>query len=382
MISGVASQRIPMNARFTEHIDRCLTCRACEVVCPNHVAYGRLIDGARVMVSTLSTSELAQGVVARKKSWLRDVLEKVFIDKSARLDRLRPFIYFFQKIGVQERLLRSALVRGTKLGLLLSKLPLIRFPRHEWQEIYPAVGAQRGEVALFLGCIARLIDTETNLSAIFVLNRLGYTVHVPTAQTCCGALYQHSGRMTAAAQLNQQNKQAFADLKLDAIISTASGCGAHLAECCAQYRTENFSAPIVDINKFLVEQDWNEVKIKPLPEKVAVHDPCSLRNVMQASNYPYQLLAHIPGIELAELAGNNQCCGAAGTYFLDQPEIAEALLNEKMTAWDGVEAHCLVTSNIGCSFHLASGLGSLKQRGEKIELLHPVTLLARQMGIQ
>jgi glycolate oxidase iron-sulfur subunit len=379
MISGVINQRIPINARFTEHIDRCLTCRACEVVCPNHVAYGRLIDGARVMVSFSSPSDLSKGAVARKKNRLRRVLETVFINQPARFDLVRPLVHLFQKLGLQKGLLRSNRVSGTKLGLLLSKLPPVNVFLHKWQKIYPAVGTQRGEVALFLGCVARLIDTETNRSAIFVLNRLGYTVHVPRTQTCCGALYQHSGRMTEVAQLIQLNKGAFANLQLDAIISTASGCGAHLTERCAQYPAENFSAPIVDINKFLAEQDWSEVNITPLPKKVVVHDPCSLRNVLQASDYPYQLLAHIPGIELMELAGNNQCCGAAGTYFFDQPEIAETLLNEKMTALDGVEAHCLVTSNIGCSFHIASGLSN---QGKKIALLHPVTLLARQMGIQ
>lgn len=378
MIHGVASQRIPMNERFAVHIDRCLTCRACEVVCPNHVAYGRLIDETRAMM-VIPTSDSSRRKVVIKKNRFRSLLESIFIDKSSRFDLVRPLIYLFQKIGLQQGLLRSDLVRRTKLGLLLSKLPWIRFPLHAWQEVYPAIGVQRGEVALFLGCVARLVDVETNLSAILVLNQLGYTVHVPNAQTCCGALYQHSGRIAEATDLIQRNKNAFAGLNIKAIISTASGCGAHLTEFCSQYQTENFSVPIVDVNKFLTELDWNEIKITALSERVAVHDPCSMRNVVRASDCPYQLLAHIPGIELIELAGNNLCCGAAGTYFLDQPEIAESLLNDKMVALDKTGASYLVTSNVGCLLHFASGL---RAQGKKIEVLHPVTLLARQIGIQ
>ncbi len=379
MINGVASQRIPMNTRFAEHIDRCLTCRACEVACPSHVAYGRLIDEARDMM-TVSLSDLPKEIVVRKKNWFKNLLERVFIDKTKRFDLLRPLIHLFQEIGLQEKLQQSSKVKGTKLGLLLSKLPLIRFPFHGWQEVYPAIGRKREEVALFLGCVARLVDVETNISAIFVLNHLGYTVHVPRTQTCCGALYQHSGRITKAAYLIEQNRKAFAGLNIKAIISTASGCGAHLVESCSQNQVENFSAPIIDINQFLAEQDWSEVKIKALSKKVVVHDPCSMRNVLRTSIYPYQLLARIPDIEVMELDGNNFCCGAAGTYFLDQPEIAESLLSDKMIALaQSAETSYLVTSNIGCLLHLASGL---RNQGEKIEVLHPVTLLARQIGIQ
>lgn len=375
MISGVASKRIPMNERFNLHIDRCLTCRACEIACPNHVAYGRLIDEARVMA--LSSAGISKQVAGRKKKRFRRLLESVFIEKPERLDIARPFVHLFQKSGLQDKLQSFSFIRGTKLGLLLSNLPLIRFPHHKWQEIYPTIGRQRGEVALFLGCVARLVDIETNISAIFVLNNLGYTVHVPKLQTCCGAIYQHSGRTTKAAALIQQNKKVFGGLSVNAIVSTASGCGAQLTEHCTQ-QTETFSFPIVDINKFLVEQDWSEVKITAMPKKVVVHDPCSMRNVLRAWQYPYRLLEHIPDIEIAGLAGNNLCCGAAGTYFLDQPEIAESLLRDKMTALDGTEADYLVTSNIGCLLHFAGGL---RERGKKIEVLHPVTLLARQINV-
>ena len=110
-----------------------------------------------------------------------------------------------------------------------------------------------------------------------------------------------------------------------------------------------------------------------------MHDPCSLRNVLEGQRYPYQLLERIPGVQVEPLANNDQCCGAAGTYFIDQPEISGMLLNDKITAIRESGARYLVTSNVGCSMHIANGL---YENGIEIEVLHPVTLLARQMGLE
>ncbi len=380
LISGVASGRIPMNARFALHIDRCLTCRACEAVCPNHVAYGQLVDGARAVMTQSSSARDGQDA-GIQKSALRALAEKGFIVKPARLDALRPLLRLYQSSGLQTWVRKSRMLGKTKLAVLEAQLPPIGTPcsasnktATSWQAIYPASGNARGEVGLFLGCVARLADVVTLNAAIFVLNRLGYTVHVPPAQTCCGALHRHGGAMQTSIQLTQANMAAFAGLNLHAIISTASGCGAQLAEA-----PLDFSAKVVDISVFLeMAEGWNEVAISPLPYKIIVHEPCSLRNVLRGAAHPYALLARIPGACIAPLAGNDQCCGAAGTYFLDQPKMAKALLDDKMIAVNESGGRYLATANVGCALYLAS---ALRQAGSKIEVLHPVALLARQMGM-
>ncbi len=403
LMSGVASGVLPMNRRFVQHMDRCLTCRACETVCPNNVAYGQLIDTARVMIVTAS-SDLPSGTASIKKSWLRKWLEREFIAKPLRFDQLRIFFRFLQKSGLLPRLQKSGLLGRTKLAKLVAQVPLsiknphtpdnVKETANAWRVVYPAVGKQRGKVGLFLGCVARLADVETLNSTIFVLNRLGYTVFVPSAQTCCGALHQHGGDRAKARMLARQNRKAFGELNLSNIITTASGCGVQLAEC-DTYKVQRsdflaekkekdnssaFSSRIIDISKFLVSaQGWDDVEIMPLSSKIAVQDPCSLRNGLRDQAHVYTLLAHIPKIQMAPLAGNDQCCGAAGTYFIDQPDFAMKLQAEKVSAVSDNDIRYLVSSNIGCSLHIASGLRAI---GSSVEVLHPVTLLARQMGIQ
>jgi glycolate oxidase iron-sulfur subunit len=409
LMNGVAGGRIPMNERFVLHIDRCLTCRACESVCPNHVRFGQLIDETRAIMA--SPSKPVGGSAQTRKSWFRRWVEHEIIGKPTRIDALRTPLRFYQRSGMQKLVRKYGLLGKTRLTLLEAQLPRIDKPYSlpgrpnltgSWQAVYPATGQSRGEVGLFLGCVARLTDIATLNAAIVVLNRLGYTVHVPPAQTCCGALHQHSGDRQAAAQLAHQNISAFDGLNLEAIISTASGCGVQLAEypilppsprskeSAPELEAGNgydgdtlpskrFSTKVMDISAFLaVAEGWDEIKLAPLTYRISVHEPCSLRNVLRGSASSYALLARIPGAQIAPLAGNDQCCGAAGTYFLDQPEMAKALLHDKIAALNASGARYLATSNVGCAMYIAS---ALREAGSGIEVLHPVTLIARQMNI-
>lgn len=370
LMNGVANGRIALNARFIQHMDRCLTCRACEAVCPNSVSYGRLIDETRALIADQSKSAAS----ARKSNW-RVTLERLLLTQPARLDRLRRLLHFLQKNEWLRGLRSSNLIKNNRIFKFIIQLPVVKLPYSSiWQAVYPAQGEKRGEVALFLGCVARVTDVATLNSSIYVLNRLGYTVHIPRDQTCCGAIYQHSGALEQANELVQRNKAAFAEF--DTVISTASGCGVQLLES----GVAGEQGKVIDISYFLMTaKGWESIDIAPLAQKILVHEPCSLRHVLREQAYPYQLIARIPGAAAVPLAGNDQCCGAAGTYFIDQPEIADMLLRDKITTVKASKAQYLVTSNIGCAMHIANGL---YENGIHVEVLHPVTLLARQMGLE
>jgi glycolate oxidase iron-sulfur subunit len=248
-------------------------------------------------------------------------------------------------------------------------------PQPVWKTVYPAMGKVRGEVGLFLGCVARVTDVATLSASIFVLNRLGYTVHVPSRQGCCGAMHESLGEPEKARAFEEQNLQAFAGLNVGAVISTATGCGTALKSY-----TQDFAGRVRDISEFLLEAvGWEEAEIALLAEKMAVHEPCLMRNVLHCEDKPYELLRRIPGARVAPLAGNDQCCGAAGTYFLTQPDMAASLLADKIEAVKASGARILVSSNIGCALHLAAGLRAAEL---DIEVVHPITLLARQMGFE
>lgn len=344
---GVLAGKIPANERFIRHIDLCLGCMACEAACPNRIAYGKILDVAHeVAMDNRKTGSLKK---ALRAAALFGVSHPRMLEKMGAL--YRPLRRPIEKFAIPG-----------KIAPLAKQLSNESAPK---STRYPARGKPLGEVGLFLGCVARLTDAQTANAAIYVLNALGYTVHVPAKQTCCGAIHRHE--CAEKKHLSEQNRDAFSGLDLAAIISTASGCGAELSQ-------EKMPAKVMDISEFLDKcSGWEKAQIAPLNAKIAVHDPCSLKNVMHAREYPYRLLARIPQAEIVPLPDNDICCGGAGSYILREPQMANSLLSDKMSAWGEIGADFLATSNIGCALHLKTGIDADK-------VLHPVVIIARQMG--
>jgi glycolate oxidase iron-sulfur subunit len=349
LMRGVMKDEIPLNFRFTQHIDLCLDCRACERVCPNHVAYGTILKAMRGPIES-----------ARKKGYWRRTLEKAALSLVAHPRNMERIGRIYSMSGIRK------FIPGKLRGLDRMLPEALHCLSH--QAVHPAQGAVHGEVGLFLGCVARLADTLALNASIHVLNRLGYTVHVPQSQTCCGALHARFGEDVSG--LLRGNERAFAGL--DVILGTSSACSAELSG------HPGFSGRVVDISRFLVDaRGWENAEIAPLQEKIMVHEPCSLRNILKGQDYPYRLLEKIPGAQVVPLGGNGQCCGSAGSYFLTQPEMANALLDDKMKILAESGANCVATSNVGCMMSLRDRL-----RGTGVEVMHPVVILAHQMGFE
>ena len=366
LMRAVANGELAMSATVQRHLDNCLLCRACEAKCPSRVNYARMVDASR---ATFAPPELTPE--AR-------LVDELASDKALRRQRQKQW-WLAEKSGL--RFLGRQLGITRLLGLeRLERLapPMARPGR--WPDYAPPTTAKkRGDVALFSGCFGEMFDQQTLRSALTLLNRLGFGVHMPASQGCCGALHHHQGDADTAQQLAQANIEAFNALDVEAIITTASGCGSHLAEY-GQFGDEGAGVgrKVCDISEFLSTIEWpKEAGLTPLHKRVAVHEPCSLRNVQKASSFPYKLLEKIPGLELIPLPGNEQCCGGAGSYMLEHADRAARLRQPKLEALARIGADILVTSNIGCSLHIGAGM---RAEGRHLELIHPVTLLARQLG--
>ena len=87
---------------------------------------------------------------------------------------------------------------------------------------------------------------------------------------------------------------------------------------------------------------------------------------------PRQLLAQIPGLELVPLAESDLCCGAAGSYNLTQPEMADRLAQRKLRNIIEAAPDLIISANAGCTLQIQS---ALRDAGDPLPVLHPVELL-------
>lgn len=352
-ISKILVENQPISADERRHLDNCVQCRACETVCPSRMAYGQLFDQAQAQLKV-------------NPGWLAKLAFKL-IENKEWLRRLMPLLAIYLKSGLQKPLRSTGLLK--KLHLAEAEALLGKPALQALADSYPTSVTKRGRVALFTGCIAEHFDRETLLAAIKLLNAIGYEVLVPPQQGCCGAIHQHNGQ--TAAGLIDNNIAVFNALDVDAVLHTATGCGAMLSE----YQNDEeagqlFRQRLYDISDFLLKNWPNDLQLTPSKLKVAVHEPCSQRNVLKNQQTVYALLQKIPGLSIVALADNPICCGAGGSYMLTHPDNAGQLRALKRQIITDSSADLVVSGNFGCGVYLNADEGRVE---------HPLLLLARHL---
>jgi glycolate oxidase iron-sulfur subunit len=370
LMRAASDGRIGLDGAFREHMERCLACRACEPACPSGVHYGELIQSARVAAERVKAT-----------GTFEHAAQKIALETLAYPRRLRFVAWWmrlYQALGLQpvmRRLLRGKL---REMHALLPRLPA-RYP--DYSQPFHAIGTRRGTVALHTGCVQDAFLADVNAATIRVLQHNGIDVIFPTVATCCGAAQLHSGEEALARELARKNIDAFEPLfgKIDAIISNAGGCGATLKEYgqllqddpAYASRSAQFSSRVKDITEYLAEH-LNVAPQGQVKARVTNVDSCHLRNAQRVIRQPRELLGTIPGVELAELAHPDYCCGSAGVYNIMHSEIANALLDSKMQDISATGADTIVVTNTGCHLQLLKGV---RNKGYNARVLHLVQLL-------
>lgn len=362
LMQALADGRIAMTARVEQHLDGCLGCRACERVCPAQVPYGALIDAGRGLMATRRPARL----------WPTRLLSRVLRSRRARR-AITTLLRALQSLGLQRLLdLVATRSRGVRLARLASLLPRLEPPA---AVPWPTVQAPSARVAVFAGCVGDIVERTVVSDLARLLAACGIETVEPAAQTCCGALDQHAGRAGIATRLARRNLKAFASA--DTVLPLATGCAATLLDYARLAEGgAAFVAKLRDPVDYLSEHA-ERLKFRALPMRVAIHESCTQANVIRRGDALRRLLARIPELELVELDPASRCCGAAGSYFVTEPDSADRLLQPKLDAAQGLAPALIVSANVGCSLHLAAGL---RRAGLRVPVLHPLSLLSRQLA--
>jgi len=343
------------------HLDQCLACRRCERVCPSGMAFGELLIETRTLLKTRTSA---------RRGWLDRLVAKPA--------RLRTAVRLGQALGAKHWL-PTVIRRWAKPDSVLTRIAA-EFPTLPTMTPLPAwtpgAGTGRGRVALLAGCVASAFDRDTLVAAIKLLSAAGYGVAVPPSQGCCGALARHAGRLDEARRIAAPTRSALLDSGTDTVLVTASGC----IDTLRDFTLAGTRLRVREIDEFLAQNaDVARLRFRALARRAALHVPCTLANATGADAATAALLARIPQLVVLPLSPQPGCCGAAGDYFLRHAAIADALRGETLDQVAALAPDLLLTSNIGCRLFLGNGL---RRSGQSIEVLHPVTLLARQLEIE
>lgn len=352
LMRALAGQQIEADGTMQMHFESCLHCMQCERVCPAQVPYGKLIDSAKQLLrrrgqATILPWWLVQLIAShRLRNWF------------ARL------VILYQRCGLQAWLRNTALFNRLSIANWEAMLPSSTIkPKPKTN----ATAQHNKAVWLFGGCIAPLCDRNTLQATQGLLETAGFEVRV--ASGCCGAIYQHSGHSERAQALMLNNIKAFNNQM--PIVTCATGCAAQLQQYGAELTSRH-----LDIHAFLLKHA-PKLRFNALSETVALHTPCTMRNVLQQQAFPQRLLERIPHLTVTPLTTPSVCCGAAGVHILQQQAQGRALANDTIHAMKEIGAKRLLTSNVGCAMHLRR---AVFEQQLDIEVLHPAVLLYRQLA--
>lgn len=352
------------------HLDACLGCRRCEAVCPAGVRYGDLLTETR-----------ARQRRRRPPTWRQRAIEALAARPAVLSALLGAYRIVWPLLPQALRPLPRPPTNsnsGTPTFFPNPRTPTFRAKAGRAKagraEVEDEVGdthfppdapidrscAPNATAALFVGCVARTYEAPLRAAVVRLAAAAGLRLIVPPGQTCCGSLHAHAGDPGRAEALAASNRAAFAGHSR--VLGLASGCHEALSSGLAGH------VPVRDAIEAIAERA-DRLHFAPRPQRVALHLPCTQRNVVRSDAALRALLARVPELEVVELDAGFGCCGAAGSAMLSDPARAERFRRPLLDQFRASGATRLLSANIGCRLHL--------QGGGNVPVEHPLGFLAQ-----
>jgi glycolate oxidase iron-sulfur subunit len=356
LVQGWATGQLELTPRLAEHLDGCLLCRACEHACPSGVEFGQLADGAKA-ARMAKLPGWRRGLKRRALGWLAKAGRGRTLALASGVYRRVGFAALAECVGLTRHPLLRTLHRLTS-AILETAAPTAPTLARD---------GQRFDFELFVGCMGGLTQGHAVAALRTLCERMDLSMSIPESFGCCGALSRHAGFPADADAMRRAQTRAPGAPPLAGLASA----------CVAELRAAPESADTWELCDFLdARASLERLRFQTLNLRVAVHEPCTHRNLLGGNGAVHRLLERIPGLEILPLP-DTRCCGAAGLYMLEQTELADALLDDKVAAISALALDAVVTTNGGCALHL---LGGLRAARSSALVCHPVELLVRSLG--
>jgi L-lactate dehydrogenase complex protein LldE len=233
-------------------------------------------------------------------------------------------------------------------------------------------------VALMITCLADLFYPEVGERMVRILRALGATVTLPPGQTCCGLPLFNSGYHAEARAVARRTAALFADA--EALVVPSGSCAWMVKH---EYPALLRDTPDADAARRLAERtyEFSQYLVRGLGRtrfrttatgRLTYHDSCHLLRGLHEAESPRTLLRNLPGVEVVELAGSDECCGFGGSFSVRLPEVSSAILDRKLASVEASGAGCVVACDAGCLMQMQGGL---RRRGSAVRAVHLAEVL-------
>jgi len=378
LMRALEEGRRELDDSTVEHLSRCVGCRACETACPSGVLYGGLIEIQRQRISD-----------ARKESHHLSRTKRLLLwtltDERRAALAMGPAAWVGRLVGAGRNVIPPILTQFLgghgPMNLHHGVSPIARSVPGRT----PPQGPKRATVAMLSGCVMNVLYHDVNVATIRVLAANGCEVLVPRGHQCCGALHVHNGAMDQAREMAKRTIATFEKIEADAIVVNSAGCGSTMKEYGDLLggdpkwaaRASAFSKRVKDVSEFLDSLGLTQ-PLNPVRALATYHDACHLGHAQGVRSAPRNLMAQVPGLRLVPLDESDLCCGSAGIYNFLEPDMADRLQRRKVENVLATGATMVITANPGCLSWINDGL---LKRGETLEVVHPIEILDRALGV-
>ena len=229
-----------------------------------------------------------------------------------------------------------------------------------------------GRVSLFATCLVDQLFPQVGIATADVLERLGYSVTLPPAQTCCGQPAFNSGFRDEA------RKAALAFFRAmegsEYIVIPSGSCAAMVTRHYAELVPEHpLVARTYEFTRFLIDVVGTEKLKARFPHTVTYHDSCHSLRELGLRDEPRRLLAAVDGLTLVETDIAGECCGFGGTFSVKFPEVSGAMARTKLQAMLKTGATHVVSADSSCLMQLA---GVIARDHLPLQTVHLAEVLA------
>lgn len=239
------------------------------------------------------------------------------------------------------------------------------------------------KASIFITCICDSFYPQVGEALVRILNKVGVEVDFPYGQVCCGQPAMNTGYWDDTREVGKTLLEAFKDSEY--VVAPSGSCIVAIKEYYPLIfeKDPHYLALVNNLIPKIYEFSEFMCKILNItdlgatfPHKVTYHSSCHGSRLLGVTPFVHKLLAQVKEMEYIELPHAENCCGFGGTFSVKQPEVSEAMVDEKVFHIKQTGADFVTGIDMGCLMNIE---GRLEKEGSKIKALHLVQLLDEGM---